>query len=357
MDIKWICNVCGFRDPMYKHYHWSCPICGSPLDIEYKPVYEYGSKGLDRFRGLLPLTPLKFIGEGETKTVVEKLDGTEIMFKLEYMNPSGSFKDRGTTLALSYAYTMGFNEAVEDSSGNTGISVALYSRVYKLRSKIVVPATTSREKKCLIKMLGAELIEVPTRGDASNYVLSLASKAFYVAHTWSPFYIYGASSISFEIYEDYGEPDVVILPVGSGGLLLGVMKGFEILNSLGKILKIPRPIAVEGYSIQPVFKTVKGYEEKGEDSSLAEGIMVPNPPRLNEIKNYIDRYGGDIILVGNSEIIKALEELLELGFVVEPTSATVYAAFKKYKDKLKGLKVLMVLTGSGLKICKEYRVS
>jgi threonine synthase len=353
MLVSWYCRECGFRVSLDKRYFWRCPRCGSPLDIEYRPVYEYGSRGLDRFRGLLPISPLKYIGEGETKIIIEKLDGVEVVFKLEYSNPSGSFKDRGTALAISYAYTMGYKEVVEDSSGNTGISVALYSRIYKLRSRIVIPKTTSREKKCLMRMFGAELVEVPTRGDAANYVLSLISDAFYVAHTWSPLYIYGASTISFEVYEDYGVPDVVMLPVGSGGLLLGVMKGFEILNSLGKVSKIPRPVAIEGYSVQPVFKVVKGYEEKGEDSSLAEGIMVPNPPRLNEVKNYIDKYGGDVTLVGNSEIIKALEELLDLGFVVEPTSATAYAAFKKYRDRLKGLKVLIVLTGSGLKMCRE----
>lgn len=353
MNCSWFCPQCGFKDKITNRYYWRCPLCGSPIDLNYKPVYELGSKGLDRFRGLLPFTPTKYIGEGETKNVIEKIDGVEVLFKLEYMNPSGSFKDRGTSLTISYAHFMGFKDVVEDSSGNTGISVALYSKVYGLRSRIVIPLTTSKAKKCIIKMLGSEVTEVPTRKDAAEYVLSLVDRYFYVGHTWNPLYIYGSTTISFEVYEECGVPDVVIIPTGSGGLLLGILRGFETLRKIGRNLKIPKPIAVQGYSVQPVFKAVKGFEEVGESSNLAEGIMVPNPPRLNEIKDYITKYRGDVVLVGNSEIVKAMEELMSMGFIIEPTSATAYAAFKKYKDRFRGLRVLVVLTGSGLKFCMD----
>lgn len=345
----WRCGVCGFREEVYRRYYWRCPVCGSPLDLDYPITYELGSKGLDRFRGLLPFVPSKYLGEGESKSVLERADGVEILFKLEYMNPSGSFKDRGTTLAISYAYSMGFKSVVEDSSGNAGVSVALYSRAYGIKSKIIAPSSISRPKKRLIQLLGAELIETKTRKDAADYALRLSESYFYVAHTWSPFYVYGYTSISYEVYEEHWVPDVVITPVGSGGLLLGIMKGFEILKKLGKISRIPKPLAVQGYSVQPVFKVVKGFEIQGEESSLAEGIMVPDPPRLSEIKNIIASYEGDVVLVGNSEIVKALRELIDLGFIVEPTSATVYAALKKKIGVLRGLRVLLILTGSGLK--------
>lgn len=353
IECNWFCHRCGFKNRIAGGYYWRCPICGSPIDLNYNPIYELGTKGLDRFRGLLPFTPTRYIGEGETKSVIEKIDGVEVLFKLEYMNPSGSFKDRGTSLTVSYAYSMGFKDIVEDSSGNTGISVALYSKAYGLRSRIVIPSTTSKAKKCLIRMLGADVIEVPTRKDAADYVLSLADRYFYVGHTWNPLYVYGSTTISFETYEEYGAPDVVIIPTGSGGLLLGILKGFEILKKIRRNLKIPTPIAVQGYSVQPVFKAVKGFEGVGESSNLAEGIMVPNPPRLYEIKEYIAKYSGDVVLVGNSEIAKAMEELMNMGFIVEPTSATAYAAFKKYKDRFQGLRVLIVLTGSGLKLCGD----
>lgn len=326
-----------------------CPICGSPLDLRYDPVYRLGSKGLERYYGLLPFVPLKYIGEGNTKHVAERIGDVEVVFKLEYQNPSGSFKDRGSALALSYAYSMGFREAVEDSSGNAGISVALYSRIYRIKSTIVVPSTSSAAKKNLIKMIGANLLEMPTRKAAEEYAISLSSRAFYVAHTRSPFYIYGYATISYEVFEEYGHPDVFIVPAGSGGLLLGIIRGFEILKKLGLLQKIPTPIAVQGYSNQPIFRSVKGFEIQGRSSLLAEGIMVPQPPRLDEVSNAIKTYRGDVVLVSDEDIVAALEDLISMGFIVEPTSAVAYAAFKKIAHNLKGGRVLIVLTGSGLK--------
>ncbi|MEM0457799.1 MAG: pyridoxal-phosphate dependent enzyme, partial [Sulfolobales archaeon] len=113
---------------------------------------------------------------------------------------------------------------------------------------------------------------------------------------------------------------------------------------------MPRPIAVQGYSSQPLYVKIHGERVIGEDSSLADGIMVQNPPRLNEIASKIREYNGEVVLVGNSDIRAAWNLLLERGFLVEPTSATVYAAYMKIRKKLEGLKVLLPLTGSGLKM-------
>jgi len=140
-----------------------------------------------------------------------------------------------------------------------------------------------------------------------------------------------------------------IVPAGSGGLLLGIIRGFEILKKLGLLQKIPTPIAVQGYSNQPIFRSVKGFEIQGRSSLLAEGIMVPQPPRLDEVSNAIKTYRGDVVLVSDEDIVAALEDLISMGFIVEPTSAVAYAAFKKIAHNLKGGRVLIVLTGSGLK--------
>ncbi len=346
----WICRMCGFSKPIIDGYFWRCPLCGSPLDIGYSPIYEFGGKGIDRFRGLLPFTPEKYRGEGETKIVEENIDGAKIFFKLEYLNPSGSFKDRGTALAIHYAHRMGFRNIIEDSSGNAGISVAMYSSIYGLHSTIVVPKTIPHTKKKLIELFGGKIVEMDTRAAAAKYALQNSDKGFYVAHTWNPMYIYGAATIAFEVYEDVGKPHVVIVPTGSGGLLLGILKGFEILKNMEKINRMPIPIAVQGYSVQSIYRAFKGFEKSGEESTLAEGIAVPDPPRLKEVVKAIEMYGGDVVLIGNSEIVNALRELIQMGFIVEPTSATAYAAFKKIKKELKNQTVLIPLTGSGLKL-------
>ncbi|MEL9940948.1 MAG: pyridoxal-phosphate dependent enzyme [Ignisphaera sp.] len=241
MEASWICRSCGFRANIFDGYYWRCPVCGSPIDISYEPVYEFGGRGLDRFRGLLPFTPDRYRGEGETKLVEETIDGVKLLLKLEYMNPSGSFKDRGSALSIYYAYRMGFRRVVEDSSGNAGLSVALYSLVYGLKPTIIIPKTVSRSKRDLIRVVGGDVVEVDTRRDAALYAAKLSLTGFYVAHTWSPLYIYGSATIAFEVYEEVGEPDAVIAPAGSGGLLLGIIKGFEILKKLGKGKRFPGP--------------------------------------------------------------------------------------------------------------------
>ncbi|MEZ0289556.1 MAG: pyridoxal-phosphate dependent enzyme [Sulfolobales archaeon] len=352
MKIFWFCPKCGFRDELWREYYYKCPRCGAPLELSYPTSYRVsGNKGLYRFESMLPFTPERSRGEASTPLVVEKEGGHYLLYKLEYLNPSGSFKDRGTSLSIYYAFKRDFREVVEDTSGNTGISVALYSTLYGLRARILMPKTAPEGKKRIIKMLSGEIVETSSRAEASERVVEYAENSYYVAHTWSPFYVIGASTISYEVFEDYGVPDVIIAPIGSGGLFLGLARGFENLLREGKIRKMPRLVGVQGYSAQPVYEKLYGSKAVGEDSSLADGIMVQNPPRLSEIIDIIRRYDGEVVLVGNTEIKRAWEELLERGFIVEPTSAVVYAAFLKIRDKIEeNSKILLPLTGSGLKL-------
>lgn len=350
--VEWVCRKCGFRSDLWSTYYWRCPVCGSPLYIEYEYRFEKEERrDLRRFSGMLPFTPEKSRGEGFTRLVEEKINENRVLFKLEYLNPSGSFKDRGSSLAIYYAYKMGFREVVEDTSGNTGISVALYSKLYGLRARIYMPRTAPEGKKKLVKSLGAEIIEAPTRADASEAVLrDLSSDRFYVAHTWNYLYALGASTIAYEVYEEFGVPDYVISPIGSGGLLLGLYLGFENLRRLGLASKTPTLIGVQGYSAQPVYEKMYGRREAGESSDLADGIMVSNPPRINDIIEAIKSSGGRVVLVGNREISEATRELYEMGFIVEPTSAAAYAVYKKIQGGTKRSSVLIPLTGSGLKL-------
>ncbi|WP_440059972.1 threonine synthase [Thermogladius sp. 4427co] len=354
MVAYWYCPRCGFREDFDKAYYWKCPRCGSPLKIVFEGRYEVSKeKGLARYKTLLPLTPLKYIGEGSTPLVKSVENGVEVWFKLEYLNPSGSFKDRGTSLALTYARKMGFKTVVDDSSGNTAISISLYSHIYGLKPIMFIPRTAPEGKKRMLRFLGAELYESVDRGAASRDVVDFVEKnpgVFYVAHTWSYFYILGAATIAYEVFEEAGVPDYVIAPIGSGGLILGLAQGFKTLLEQALTTKMPKIIGVQGYSVQPVSIALKGIETPGEASDLADGIMVPNPPRLTEIVDAIRESQGDVYLVGNSEIRSACNKLVEEGFLVEPTSAAPYAVLEKLKQKIQGKTVLIPLTGSGLKI-------
>ncbi|MET1160610.1 MAG: pyridoxal-phosphate dependent enzyme [Thermoprotei archaeon] len=351
-DAYWYCSKCGFRENIWKKYYWKCPLCGNPLDLDYQIEFDTSGRGILRYEGMLPFKPEKTRGEGSTPLVIEKSNSATILFKLEYLNPSGSFKDRGTSLAIYYAYKMGFKEVVEDTSGNTGISVTLYSKVYGLKPLIVMPRTAPYGKKLIIKKLGGTIVEARDRTEASQIVTKMVHDRFYVAHTWSYFYIIGSSTIAYEVFEEYGIPDYVIAPIGSGGLFLGLFYGFKKLVELGLTDKFPKFIGVQGYSVHPVYKALAGHSVEG-DSSLADGIMVSNPPRLNELVSVIRESGGIVELVGNKEIIEALRELYELGFIVEPTSAVVWAVFRRLREKIQNKVVLLPLTGSGLKITSE----
>lgn len=285
-----------------------------------------------RYSSMLPIEPPQVLGEGGTPLVERRISGVSMLFKLEYLNPTGSFKDRGTSLALAYAKSLGYRIVVEDTSGNTGASVAAYASALGLKSRIYMPRSAPEGKKNLVRLFGGEVVEAPSRGDAAEMVLGEAGKrgVFYVAHTWSPFYVEGPKTIAFEAYEQGAELVAVVAPVGSGGLLLGLYKGFKELVGEGLANGLPVLVAVQGFSNTPVYRAFYGGEPSEErDSSLADGIMVPSPPRLSEIVSAVRSTRGCVVLVDNREIASSLKTLAQSGLVVEPTSATVVADAEK----------------------------
>ncbi len=353
---RFLCRKCRYTSSIDK-YFWKCPKCGHPLDLVYDIEWTPKGRGVLRYTSLLPIKPLKTLGEGNTPTVGEEFNSVKIYFKLEYLNPSGSFKDRGTVIALSYARQLGYNRVLEDTSGNTGVSIALYAVAYGLKATIVMPSYAPEGKKKLIRLFNGEIIETPTRSDAAKKVIEILKEKpsyFYVAHTWSPFYVEGYKTIAYELYEDDIYVDAVIAPIGSGGLFIGLYRGFKDLMELGLIKDIPLMVGVQGVSVAPVYSAVTGKSVSG-DSSLADGVMVANPPRLNEIVSII-RENGCITVVDNVDIVEALKWLLSKGYIVEPTSAIALAGLWKLlnsKECSIGGKVLIPLTGSGLKMFNE----
>ncbi|MCX8199358.1 MAG: pyridoxal-phosphate dependent enzyme [Sulfolobales archaeon] len=352
---SWVCRRCGFKEDL-NSYYYRCPKCYFPIDLEYDIEWKPSGWGIYRYKSMLPYTPLISLGEGFTPLVVRELRGVKIWFKLEYLNPSGSFKDRGSVMALSLARSLNYERVIEDSSGNTGVSVALYAQALGLKAEIIVPAAAPLCKKNLIKLFKAAIIEVGDRGRASEEALkrSEVSKAFYVAHAWSPTYLEANKTIAYEAFEQGFRGDAIITPIGSGGLLLGLYKGFSELVELGFIKDLPTIIGVQGVSIRPVYEAIHGVVEIKGDSSIADGIMVPNPPRLNEIASAITKTGGEVVLVNNNEIVQALRELINLGFLIEPTSAAALAALNKViNEGVRIREALIPLTGSGLKMIDD----
>jgi threonine synthase len=306
---------------------------------------------------MIATPPSRDLGEGGTPSMVVEWRGLEIVYKLEHLNPSGSFKDRGAATSVSHAEVLGARCVVEDSSGNAGIAVARYARAAGLRATVYVPADAPEGKKAILRLLGAEVVEAPSRSEASKMVWSRAAKGecYYVDHLSSPFFIEGLRTVAYEVYEEHGTPDAVIVPFGSGGLFLGIYHGFRDLVELGMERRVPRMYAVQGASVAPLYEAVHGRKPLG-TSRLADGIRVAEPPRLSEALEAIRSSQGDVVVVTDDEISAALRELLDLGLIVEPTSAAAQAALAKLAEKLKDegvRRVLVPLTGSGLKMAER----
>lgn len=320
------CRRCGF-ELSNEEYAPFCPQCGTPLDLT----------------GEFPRSP-RVLGEGFTPEVIREFGSARVVFKLEYLNPSGSFKDRGSATSLWLAKNLGFDCVVEDSSGNTGLSVAMYSRALGLKSYIIVPKTAGLGKKLLLRALGANLIETGTREEALEKAISMADKCFYVAHVYSPIFVEGISSIALELSK-YAEAGYdFLVPTSSGTLLLGLYFGFKRLG-----LK-PRLIAVQASEASPLASEVEVLARIGGSTSrLADALVVKHPPRLSDMVNAIKDTKGGVVVVGDKAIKNALRELLRMGFIVEPSSAVVWAAFKALNERGITRNTVMPLTGSGLK--------
>ncbi|MGB9786241.1 MAG: pyridoxal-phosphate dependent enzyme [Infirmifilum uzonense] len=355
------CPSCGREYPLNEPI-WSC-VCGSPLLIEghfsFKPLE--GVKGMWRYKLSLPLPegvePVS-LGEGGTPVVKTRINGVNVHFKLEFMNPTGSFKDRGSSLAISNLKAWGVREIVIDSSGNAGASLSAYASAAGIKCRVYTPARAPIGKKTQIKAYGAELVEVEGgREEATRRALRELGKGYYASHLWSPFFPEANTTIAYEFFEEYGAPDAVIAPVGSGGIILGLAWGFQRLYAQGLLDSLPRLYGVQAASNTPVYEAFHGRPpEFREDEVLADGVAVKSPPRLREIVESIKLSRGDVLLVRNDEIVVGVKSLAKLGLFVEPTSATVYPALKRLIETGKlsgGDSVLVPLTGSGLKAIEK----
>ncbi len=354
-EAVWFCRNCGFTQDFFKKYYFRCPKCGSPLHIRHNKSWNPRGNGLYRYSSMLPINPIMSTGEGSTPMVTREYDNLRLWFKLEYLNPSGSFKDRGSSLVISHAYRLGYKRVLEDSSGNTGLSVSLYSCIYGLSATIIVPEYAPKGKKDLIRLFGAGIVEAPTRSDAAKIALEMAKdpNTYYVAHTWNPLYPISYKTIAYEAYEQGFRGDAIVVPIGSGGLALGLYWGFKDLYDLGLIDNIPLFIGVQGVSSKPVYEKLYGTVNVQGSSELADGILVKEPPRLEEIATIFKETNGCIVLIDNNDIIYGLKRLIGYGFIVEPTSASVIRGIEKAFElcSLSDLKdILVPLTGSGLKM-------
>ena len=351
------CTRCDRNFPLETR-HWRCPTCGGPFKMrsecppasDFKSMLDGRERGLWRYRRCLPfLEHPVTLGEGGTPILRRRDRNAELLFKLEYCNPTGSFKDRGASVSMTRARAIGVSRVVEDSTGNAGIAASAYAAKAGIRARIYVPSDALPAKKALIRAFGAEVVECSSRKEAALRATSeLAEGELYMGHAWDAFYIEGMKTVAFEIYESGFKGDSVILPVASGTLLLGLYKGFGELVEMGFLDKIPRIYAVQGEGCAPLYEALHGELSGDRRSQLADALKIEDPPRKEEILQAIKRTGGDAFTVSDPEIATATKELYGFGILAEPSSATAYEAYKKNREALGG-RIIIPVTGTGLK--------
>jgi threonine synthase len=350
-----------------------CPQCGEPMLVFYprgtRTFAPEKNLSLERWRAFLPLDRISrrlSLGEGNTALVpldrVGRKWGLPPLFaKNETMNPTQSFKDRGTAVAVQKAVSLGIQRIGTVSTGNMASSTAAYGARAGLRTYVLLKADTTPEKTRSTGVHGAVLVKV--KGDygelfSESYRIG-AAHGIYFANSIDPLRIEGYKVTSFELFEQLGNraPRFVFCPVSSGGHLIGLMQGFLHLQEQKYIRDMPVFVGVQAAGCSPLVRAfVKGSEKfrrVSRPQTIAHAISNAAPPGGNLVLKRIRENGGLLAAVTDQEILHAQRELAELeGIFADPASATVLAAIiklsRRREIRLRGEAVL-IITGSGLK--------
>lgn len=361
------CFDCG-REAEYQLEEWRCP-CGGAWEPALTPTFnpgliepkDYSIWRYGEYLGLDIQVPLVWMGVGWTPLVPIQVKNKEVHLKLEYLSPSGSFKDRGVNAMVNQLVYMGVESVSEDSSGNAGASLAAHAARFHLPAKIFVPAHASQAKIRQIAVYGVEVVSIPGPRSAAQDAAqaSIGPGRAYASHAYNPAYLAGQVTAAWELWEQLKGrvPDWIICPVAQGGQFLGYWFGFSLLFRSGLVDRLPHLVAVQSENIAPIYhawsqnlEDIPEIEAAG--PTVAEGVAITKPARGRRLLQALRETDGRVLAIGNDEIIKAQRELAYLGYYIEPTSALVLAGFKQISDEIKeGEIVVLPLTGSGLK-CK-----
>ena len=368
---------------------WRCT-CGHPLEFARQPLPDGPApdpasfdtrEGLWSFQAFLPVEQQVSLGEGMTP--LEDAPAWDAQFKLEYVFPTGSFKDRGATATLSRAVELGVDRVVEDSSGNAGAAIATYAARAGIDAEIYVPASVKQSKLRAIEAAGATPVRVEgSRQDVTDACVEAAvsedkgstgdgqpgedkgstgggqpgddgaSGAWYASHAWNPAFFAGTATVAYEtaLQRDWEVPDAVVTPLGHGTLFLGAYRGFRALKAAGWTDSIPRMYGAQAAGYAPIAAELHGTDEGTND--VADGIQIRDPVQKDAILAAIEETGGDAIALGEEPVADELQRLHGAGFYTEPTCAVAPAALRAYRERGEihpDEDVVVPLTGSGLK--------
>jgi len=372
MAFEMVCSRCAKRHDALT-YRLACEACGGLFEIEYdaapavRSPGSAGTRGMRRFASTLPIRdPANMVTLGEGDTPVIPLPGIgarmgldRLYGKLECINPTGAFKDRGNAVQVTVLKELGIKAAIDIAGGNAGHSFASYCARAGIKFVGFAYEDPLHPKLQAIAHTGAEIHRV----DGDRIACFAAAKAFSeetgtlnMVYARNAYFIEGQKTIAYEIAEQFDVlPEHIVVPVGNGSVLLGLWRGFKELVMNGRIEAMPRLHAAQASAFQPLVAALDGKAwtaAPGADS-VAVGIRNPAPPRLDRLVSACRDSGGEAVAVDDASTLRWHRRLAELdGVLIEPTSATALAAAELLiargvikKDDL----VLLPLTGFGIK--------
>ncbi|KJJ85014.1 Threonine synthase domain protein [Candidatus Omnitrophus magneticus] len=322
---------------------------------------------IERYKKYLPVTdktPIVSLEEGNTPLIsapvaAKKIgDGYNVWLKYEGLNPTGSFKDRGMTMAVSKALEEGAKAIVCASTGNTSAAAAAYAVRAGLKCVVIIPEGAIAIGKLAQSLIhGAKVIAVKGNFDDALKVVREISEKYPITlvNSVNPYRLEGQKTGSFEICDFLGKsPDFHVLPVGNAGNITAYWKGYKEYRAIGKITNLPKMMGFQAALSAPI---VDGkIIEKPE--TIATAIRIGNPASWKEAVYARDESFGIIDKVTDEEIIDAYKFLAsKVGVFAEPaSSASIAGIFKKAKEgyfpklaKGETKNIVCILTGHGLK--------
>jgi threonine synthase len=373
------CSGCGKQ---YSFGTYSCECNTGVLLAEYNfkhiqsinEIEDPSKSGIWRFSKVLPDVKDYFsFNEGGTPCIKSQKIGPQnnilLYIKDEGRNPTGSFRDRAATVLVSTEKELGHSSSTTASSGNAAGSLSLYSTLANMNLYIFMYQPT--EGKFLHTLSFGHklfLVDSPIESDAHRMAEEASRKFGWSLLTTmssaNPFNIEGYKTISYEIIRDIGLPDVVIIPMGSGTLVLGIWKGFKEIYKMGIISKIPCLIGIQSEQINPIEQAY----QRGETTiravtpgkTIASGVVVDNPGIAGTVAlKAIRETEGFVISISEERILDAFELLpKEEGIFAEPTGALSIAGLKfclEEKVVSEGQKVVCINSASGFKDLNAFK--
>ncbi|ACU54726.1 threonine synthase [Acidimicrobium ferrooxidans DSM 10331] len=311
---------------------------------------------LEAYRSALPIedgAELVSLGEGGTllryAPHLSERVGARVFLKLEGLNPTGSFKDRGMALAVTNAKARGARAVICASTGNTSAAAAAYARAAGLASVVVVPsAGIARGKLAQALLYGARVVAIEGSFDDALVAVRQLAEADGVAlvNSVNPDRLEGQKTVAFEIVDQLGDaPTVQVMPVGNAGNITASWRGYREAHAAGATTRLPRMVGVQAEGAAPI---VRG-EVVEHPETIASAIRIGRPASWQGALNATSDSGGTVLAVSDDAILEAYILLArEESVFCEPASAASVAGLLRL-DLARSDTVVCILTGHGLK--------